>query len=241
MRILLVDDHTLFRDGLTLLIEKLSPEHTVIAAASAGEAFDHLATSSDVAIVLMDLGLPGMSGTEAIRILRQQHPDIPIVVLSGTQDVDTVLQAVRAGAMGFIPKSHSSKLLMGALHFILVHKGIYLPPELVLTVAEGVSATAASSPAKASDMDTVTKPGDLGLTPRQADVLYYVLQGKSNKAIARLLGVEDNTVRTHVTVVLKALRVTTRTEAVVAAHRMRLVFKDEPPPSRNGLRKPPTT
>jgi DNA-binding NarL/FixJ family response regulator len=125
--------------------------------------------------------------------------------------------------MGFIPKSYSGERLFGALQYILVYKGTFLPPEIFL---DSSSALAASNPpqSQANLSKQRTEPRSLGLTDRQAAVLQLVLQGKANKVIARQLGIEDTTVRAHVTAVLRALNVTTRTEAVVAAHKLGLVF-----------------
>lgn len=226
MNVLVVDDHTLVRDGLMLLLPKLDPKFTPIGAGSCEEAFALLERSrADIELILMDLGLPGMSGTEGIATMRSKYPEIPIVVLSGTQDRQTIIEAIKNGAMGFVPKSYSGDQLFGALQFILVHKGTFLPAELLL---DGGTASARASPMAAgkSGLEKAISPKSLGLTERQAAVLHLVLQGKPNKAIARQLKIEDTTVRSHVTAVLRALNATTRTEAVIAAHKMRLVFDD---------------
>jgi DNA-binding NarL/FixJ family response regulator len=145
-----------------------------------------------------------------------KHPEIPVVILSGAHDAKTVRSAILEGAMGFIPKTHSADLLVGALRLILVHKGVYLPPDLAFDVPESGKVP--------RGVDGVITPNAVGLTPRQADVLYQILQGKSNKAIGRALGIEEPTVKAHVNAVLRVLNVSTRTEAVIVAHRMRLVF-----------------
>ncbi len=226
MKVLVVDDHALVRDGLMLLLPKLNPKFVPIAAGSCEEAFSLLERNrSEVERVLMDLGLPGMSGAEGIAAMRAKYPEIPIVALSGTQDRQTIIDAVRNGAMGFVPKSYSGDQLFGALQFILVHKGTFLPAELLLD-AGTAPARAGSAAVGKPAAEKTTSPKSLGLTERQAAVLHLVLQGKPNKAIARQLKIEDTTVRSHVTAVLRALNATTRTEAVIAAHKMRLVFED---------------
>jgi DNA-binding NarL/FixJ family response regulator len=223
VKVLLVDDHALVRDGLSLLLPKLDPTFVPIGVASCEEALALLDRDTEIALVLMDLSLPGMSGADGIKAIRSKYPDIPIVALSGSADRQTILQSIKSGAMGFIPKSYTGERLFGALQYILVHKGTFLPAEMLLY--EGVEASPnLETVAKALTEDSTVDPKRLGLTPRQADVLYLVLQGKSNKAIARTLHIEDTTVRSHVTAVLRALNVTTRTEAVIAAHRMKLVF-----------------
>ena len=221
MKVLLVDDHALVREGLALLLPKLDPAFVPVGAASCEEAIALLARDPEIGLILMDLSLPGMSGADGIQAIRSKYPDMPIVALSGTDDRQTILQSIKSGAMGFIPKSYTTDRLFGALQYILIHKGTFLPAEMLLYESEE-----ARPVATATDVRTAgtVDPRSLGLTPRQADVLYLVLQGKSNKAIARALHIEDTTVRTHVTAVLRALNVTTRTSAVIAAHRMRLVF-----------------
>ena len=224
MKVLVIDDHALVRDGLMLLLPKLDPAFSPVGAGSCEEAFALLERSGcDVELVLMDLGLPGMSGADGIAAMRAKYPELPIVALSGSQNRQIIVEAVRNGAMGFVPKSYSGDQLFGALRFILVHKGTFLPAELLLDGGAGPAEASADRVGR-PPAGTTTDPRSLGLTERQAAVLHLVLQGKPNKAIARQLRIEETTVRSHVTAVLRALNVTTRTEAVIAAHRMRLVF-----------------
>jgi DNA-binding NarL/FixJ family response regulator len=190
-----------------------------IEAGNANDALSLLANNPDINLVLLDLQLPGISGQEALLLFRETHADIPVVVVSASVDSATVRTAIRNGAMGFIPKTHSADTMIGALKLILVHKGIYLPPDLLLSEP--------TSPAQLATIGTPSStitPDALGLTPRQAEILYWLLQGKSNKAIARLLDLTDNTVKSHTTAVLRALNVTTRTEAVIKSHQVGLVF-----------------
>lgn len=226
MKVLIVDDHALIRDGLALLLPKLDKTLVPLGAESCDAAFMLLEKEDDIGLVLMDLGLPGMSGTEGISVLRSNYPAIPIIALSGTQDRATIVASIKSGAMGFIPKTYSGEQLFGALQYVLVYKGTFLPAELLLEGSESVLSAnfPSAGGAKRTVVDGSVSPQSLGLTERQADVLYLVLQGKSNKIIARELRIEDTTVRTHVTAVLRALNVTTRTEAVIAAHKLKLVF-----------------
>lgn len=229
MKVLIVDDHALVRDAVSLLLSTLEQKFVPLTAATCEEAFALLDREKDIGLVLMDLNLPGMSGTDGIHIMRTKYPDLPIVALSGTEDRALIIDSIRRGAMGFIPKTYSGERLIGTLRYILVHKGIFLPAELFLDATSTLNHTAlpALSPASSPRTEQVT-PKDLGLTERQAAVLYLVLQGKSNKAIARELKIACTTVRTHVTAVLRALNVTTRTEAVIVANRMKLVFPNAP-------------
>ena len=250
MRILLIDDHALFREGMALLLRPLVDGLEIWEAGSCEEAFSLLAERGAADMTLIDLVLPGMSGLEGLRELRARHPEMALVALSSSDDKPTVMEALDAGAMGFIPKSSTSGVLMGALRLIM-SKGIYLPPSAFLGTGAGAAAgvglpgaappghghglpahghapagghvTPAGAPAGCS-------PAQLGLTQRQADVLYQILQGKSVKLIGRDLGLSPSTVKAHTSAVLRALNVTTRTQAVVVAGRLGLRF-DQPSPA----------
>jgi len=245
MRVLLVDDHTLFREGIALLLRPLVQPLETWEAGSCEEAFDVIDQRGAADLVLIDLGLPGASGLEGVQRLRAAHPEMPIVVMSSADDKDTVLAALDAGAMGFIPKSSTSAVMIGALKLILA-KGIYLPPSVFLAArnpapAAAPAAAAAVTPAlppaspagtHASAGAAVRHPSDLGLTPRQAEVLHLLLQGQPAKLIGRQLDLSLSTVKAHTSAVLRALNVTTRTQAIVAAGRLGLRFDDESPPSQ---------
>ncbi|HTD74175.1 MAG TPA: response regulator transcription factor [Steroidobacteraceae bacterium] len=225
MKILLVDDHVLFREGIALLLRSLVANDSLYQAGTCEEALALVAQDPSIELVLMDINLPGTSGINAISLIRAEFPLIPVVGLSSSDDKQTILDAIDAGAMGFIPKSSSSAVLFAALQLVL-SKGIYIPPEAFLR-DRGVPArtTAAISPDKSASAEHAT-PRDLGLTPRQSDVLFLILQGKSAKAICRDLSLSSSTVKVHTSAALRALNVTTRTQAVIAAGRMGLRFDD---------------
>jgi DNA-binding NarL/FixJ family response regulator len=229
MKILLIDDHPLFREGVALLLKPLVDGLETWEAGSCEEAFELLAQRGSVDLVLIDLGLPGLSGLEGLKRLRADHPEAPVVVMSSADDKDTVLAVLDAGAMGFIPKSSTSQVMLGALRLILA-KGIYLPPSVFLAArAAPLPGPAGSSPAQVPAAEVSAsgrQPADLGMTPRQADVLHLLLQGKPAKLIGRQLNLSLSTVKAHTSAVLRALNVTTRTQAVLAASRMGLRFEE---------------
>ena len=219
MNILLTDDHALFREGVALLIQPLIGDGQTWQAGSCDEALALLDERGAADLSLIDLAMPGTPGLQGIALLRQRWPQMPVVALSSADDRDTVLAAIDAGAMGFVPKSSSSAVLMAALQLILA-RGIYLPPAAFLGPA-----------ADAAPLDTAPRgsappptPAALGLSPRQSDVLHLILQGKPAKLIERELGLSASTVKVHTSAVLRALNVTTRTQAVVAASRLGLRF-----------------
>lgn len=228
MKVLLIDDHPVFREGLALLLMPLVDAMSVWEAGSCEEALDLLERQGEADLTILDLSLPGMSGLSGLQQFRRLYPGMPVVVLSSADDKGTVLDALDAGAMGFIPKSSTSQVMIGALRLILA-KGIYLPPSVFLADrhASPLPPVAAVA-AEASSAPPAKSPADLGLTPRQADVLYHILQGSPAKLIGRELNLSPSTVKAHTTAVLRSLNVTTRTQAVVAAGRMGLRFDYAP-------------
>jgi DNA-binding NarL/FixJ family response regulator len=223
MKILLVDDHVLFREGIALLLRSLVADDSLYQAGTCEEAMRLVTRDPTIELVLMDINLPGTSGINAISMIRAQFPHIPLVGLSSSDDKQTILDAIDAGAMGFIPKSSSSGVLFAALQLVLSN-GIYLPPEAFLR--DRTAATRTLSPAMADKPGNLDhpKPEDLGLTQRQSEVLFLILQGKSAKAICRDLSLSSSTVKVHTSAALRALNVTTRTQAVIAAGRLGLRF-----------------
>jgi len=229
VRILIADDHELFRDGLRLVLSDLGPEVSVAEAGTYDETLALLRpvaedTEPPVGVVLLDLVMPGMRWTDGLAALKETAPDVPVVILSASQDRRLVLETVRLGAAGFIPKTSSSKVMLSALRLVL-SGGIYLPPSLITAedaaTAEdpaALLAAAHSAPPPAADPPADIPP----LTPRQREVLALLGQGKSNKEIARLLDLSEGTVKLHVTAILKSLNVSNRTGAVVAASRLGL-------------------
>jgi DNA-binding NarL/FixJ family response regulator len=229
MKILLVDDHVLFREGIALLLRSLVADDSLYQAGTCEEALALVAQDSNIELALMDINLPGTSGIKAIALIRAEFPLIPVVALSSSDDKQTILDAIDAGAMGFIPKSSSSAVLFAALQVVL-SKGIYIPPEAFLRDRSVVARGAARTIADRSGTSEHTIPKDLGLTPRQSDVLFLILQGKSAKAIAKDLSLSSSTVKIHTSAALRALNVTTRTQAVIAAGRLGLRFDEHERP-----------
>jgi DNA-binding NarL/FixJ family response regulator len=225
MKILLVDDHTLFRDGLKLLLQRLDEGIEILEAASCQQGLDLADANADLHLVLLDLNLPDRTGFEGLAELRERHAAIPVVVLSASDDRATVMETLDRGAMGFIPKSSSTDVLLSALRLVLA-KGVYIPPSVLSqnTNARSPSQGSVPLPAPFASGRPIKKPGDLGLTERQSDVLALLVQGKPNKIICRELGLAEATVKAHVTAVLKALNVTNRTQAVIAVGRLGLTF-----------------
>ena len=225
MNVLLIDDHPLFREGLALLLQPLMAALVIWQAGSCEDAFGLLDAAGPADLVLIDMALPRMQGLEGIRQLHARWPATAVVALSSSDDRDTVLHCIDAGAMGFIPKSSASEVLIPALKLVLA-RGIYLPPTAFLDVQQRPANAAQAAPATraANALPGGCTPQALGLSPRQSEVLYLLLQGKPAKLIERELGLSASTVKTHTSAVLRALNVTTRTQAVLAAGRISLRF-----------------
>lgn len=218
MKILLVDDHALFREGVEALLLRLDPAIVVVHAAHCQAAFAYVEKDEPLDVILLDLGLPDMPGREALARLRERRPEVPVVVLSGSDDRDTVLDALDRGAMGFIPKSSTGDVLLHALRLVLA-KSVYIPQSAIQKIDPDVMPNdVAYAPIAA------TEPAEIELTARETEVLACIVQGFPNKLIARTLGMEVSTVKAHVTEVLRALDVTNRTQAVVAVARLGLTF-----------------
>lgn len=213
MKFLVIDDHVLIRESLRGVLRELRPEAVVVEGTSAQEAMRLVAEHRDFALVFLDLNLPDGDGFEVLAELRERHPTIPIVVLSGHHDRANVVRTLDLGALGFIPKTAQRAVLVSAISLVL-SGGIYVPPEILVRQAPATPAQPGAIRGAAAKAPT--SPRDLGLTDRQIDVLAVMMQGKSNKAIGRMLDLAEPTVRNHVTAVLKALNVTNRTEAVIA-------------------------
>jgi len=226
VNVLLIDDHPLFREGLALLLQPLVAPLVIWQAGSCEEGFALLEAQGPADLVLIDMALPRMQGLEGIGQLRAHWPATAVVALSSSDDRDTVLHCIDAGAMGFIPKSSASEVLIPALKLILA-RGIYLPPSAFVDVRQPAADDSAKAPATraASVAPGGCTPQALGLSPRQSEVLYLILQGKAAKLIERELSLSASTVKAHTSAVLRALNVTTRTQAVVAAGRLGLRFE----------------
>lgn len=214
MKILIADDHELFRDGLRHVLEQLGAGLTIVEASDFPQALDLARSEENIDIVLLDLAMPGMTWNDGLQALRDALPEgVPLIVLSASDDRRHVLQAVNMGAAGFIPKTSSSRVMLSALKLVL-SGGVYLPPALLDQSSHGSSDLG---------MGGLTNENSISfLTPRQREVLALLGQGKSNKEIARVLHLAEGTVKLHVTAILKALNVNNRTRAVVAASQMGL-------------------
>ncbi|MDP2618778.1 MAG: response regulator transcription factor [Hyphomicrobiales bacterium] len=208
MKILVVDDHVLIREALRGVLKELKEDAAIVEAPDSRQAMQRIAENPDLELILLDLNLPDRSGFEVLAELRQRHPAISVVVLSASDERDHVAKALDLGALGFIPKSARREVMLSAFNLIFAG-GIYVPPEIL--------ARPGLKPAMPARSGKPVSAAELGLTGRQMDVLVLMMEGKSNKAICRVLDIAEPTVKNHVTAILKALKASNRTEAVIAA------------------------
>lgn len=207
MKILVVDDHALVREGLRQVLKGLGELTHILEACDGRQALALADAHDDLDLVLLDFHLPDMGGLEAIDALASKHPELPILVLSGTVDPHLVREVLARGAAGFLPKSGLSEELLQTTRRVLSGE-IHVPTPW---------------------------PPPPSITPRQQEVLALLLAGYSNKAMGRLLGLSDETVKNHVSAILRAFGVATRTQAVMAASRLGYAALQAPPEaSREG-------
>jgi DNA-binding NarL/FixJ family response regulator len=187
------------------------PQAKVLDAVGRAQALEQADLHGDLALIVLDLALPDGNGLDLLMELRSRSPNADVVVLSASNEPGIVAKALRLGAQGFIPKSAPYAVMIAAFQLVLAG-GIYVPAEILAAVRDAVP----------DDLLTVT-PGDngqdlasLALTERQREVLALLVQGKSNKLICRALQIAEPTVKNHITAILKALKVSSRTEAMAA-------------------------
>jgi DNA-binding NarL/FixJ family response regulator len=197
--ILIIDDHTLFRSGLSMVLRSGITNVQLLEAGSIEEMMYGTMNAPDV--LLLDIQLHGLNGLECIGILKRKWPQVPIVMLSSDASPQTRRQALERGAVAFISKAETPDRMLEILSQVLSNNHI--------------------APALAGSVNT--SPTQPQLTTRQCEVLDLLCRGLPNKVIGRRLGLSENTVRGHVQAVLAALQVTSRSEAVYAAHRSGLV------------------
>lgn len=206
MKVWLVDDHALFRDGLALLLRTLDPQAEIVTDAQLDAVLARLRSGESANLLLLDLYMPGVVGMSGVDAVKALAPALPVVVLSSDDRKETIMEALERGASGFVPKGASAATLEAAMRMALSGE-IFVPREAISGGAfpEG-GATGA--------------PGELpALTPRQRDVLDCLLRGMSNKLICRDLGLSEATARQHTQAVFRALGVANRAQVVAEAMR----------------------
>ncbi|RME33540.1 MAG: DNA-binding response regulator [Gammaproteobacteria bacterium] len=204
MRVLIADDHALFRTGLSALLQQLADEVRVLEADSYDRVRELLEEEGAPDLAILDLDMPGFDQMRGLRALLEDHPALPVLILSGSLDPLHMQMVLDAGALGYIPKTSPSQVLLGAIRLVLAG-GLYVPPDLV-----GLGEhPAPPGPAP--------REGPVEMTRRQHEILQLVIAGHSNKVIARKLGIAEKTVKSHLGAVFRILGVESRTQAALVA------------------------
>jgi len=215
VNILLIDDHFCAREGVACLLKQIYPDVQVFEAEnfSAGLAIAH---EQPLNLVLLDLQLPDCKGLEGLAKLKEDFPELCVAMFSGVGERDLVLQALKAGAMGFVVKTISRQGFVEALRDLLSGK-VYLPATVTCELPTGE----AGAP---GGLAVVTDPASLGLTPREFDILRWIARGYSNKQIAMQLAIQEQTVRNHLRPIFLKFGVSRRTELLVKLFVQGIVF-----------------
>jgi DNA-binding NarL/FixJ family response regulator len=199
VKLLIVDDHPLFRDGLAALLRQADPSAALLQASGTEEALA-IADEQVIDAVFTDLTMPGLCGEAAVREYARRHPDLPVIVVSSSEDPSDVRRVLNAGASGYIPKSATAQIVVSALKLVM-SGNVYVPPLL------------AAMPACSTERRAQGGPSITQLTERQIDVLRYLKDGLTNKEISANLGIAENTVKVHIAAIFKTLNVVNRTQA----------------------------
>lgn len=208
LKILVVDDHSLFREGLSLILRELEDEVAILNASDSASAIQCVSGNPDLDLVLLDLNMPGQDGFTALESFTRHYPALPIVILSASTQHSDVQRCMDSGAVGYIPKETTGSVMLNALRLVLAG-GIYTPPNMI----------------NSGDVQTAESAANgQGLTPRQLQVLSLLVEGHSNKEIARKMELAEATVKMHITSILKSFGVSNRTQAAIAAEKLGLDF-----------------
>jgi two-component system, NarL family, nitrate/nitrite response regulator NarL len=211
MKLLIVDDHPFLRDGLAALLMQIGPDTTVLQARDANEGITLVDSHLDLDVVILDLAMPGMKGLQALSEFGRKRPDLPVIVLSSSEDPNDVRRALASGALGYVPKSASQHVLLSAIRLVL-NGDLYVPP-LILDEKFNTIRRTTNAEGDSSRL----------LTARQIEILKLLSEGKPNKTIAAALALSEKTVKAHITAIFKALNVVNRTQAAAAGREQGII------------------
>ncbi len=213
MKLLIADDHALFRDALVQYIERADPLSSITLAKDFHQALDILEQNPHQNLVVLDLRMPGMDGLNGFKIMKQRFPNVPVALMSGLAEPADVEEALRLGAVGYFPKTMSGKALLSAIQQVISGE-VYIP--------EGKGGEKFMPSYHADDVEPQSPAGSnvvllesLHFTPRENEVLSFLVEGASNKDIARALGLQVVTVKLHVRGICRKMAVKNRTQAAL--------------------------
>lgn len=207
LKILLADDHAMLREGLRHVLCRLADELEILEAGNFNDAIAIARDNPGLSLAVLDLNMPGMESFAGLQAVAAAAPTVPIVVMSGSENPIDMRRALDCGAMGYIPKSENTAVMLTALRLVL-EGGLYVPPALLRQ-------------SETADTGVMPNPYE-SMTPRQRAVLTLIVQGKSNKDIARELDLSEATVKAHISAILRVFNVSNRTQAVLQAKKLGL-------------------
>ncbi|CAN7640324.1 response regulator transcription factor [Pararhizobium sp. LjRoot255] len=213
---LIADDDEFFRIALNAILKSKLGFTEVVEAGSLDEAIERLSDRDDVSLALFDLAMPGMESAVSLGAVRDVHPDLKVAVVSGSSRRADILTALTAGVHGYVPKGLGATELAAAIKAIL-NGAIYVPPSVAGRTPYSVETVA--TPVAKGGADGANRAIEF-LTPRQREVLLLLIEGFSNKEIARKLHLGEGTVKIHMAALFRSLRVRNRQEAAAAGARL---------------------
>lgn len=222
MRLVIADDHALFRDGLRAILE--AHGHQVVAEAGDGEAAVQATLEHHPDILLLDLRMPGIDGLHALQILHAELPDVPVVILTAVEDDEALAEGIRHGARGYVLKN------LQADRFVRMLEGVRrgepaLSPGVARKLLDNISEHSGRSAPSASNR----------LTSRESEIVELLAEGRtSNRLLAESLGISENTVKFHMRNILRKLQFSSRAQVVAHAVRTRFGPSNGEPPYRGG-------
>jgi len=230
LNVLLIEDHVLFREGVTLILERLADDIHILCSGSAEGGLEQARANPDLQLVLLDYNLPNSNGIDCLHQLLKLLPNTPLVMLSAENNSGLIQRALKMGAKGFITKNSSSKIMLSAIKLVL-SGGVYIPPAALenndspisgSAPKDQVSQASATPNREASSELNARGNSNYQLTGRQREVLAEMAKGLSNKEIAQILNMSPSTVKVHVAAILREFEVKNRTQAVNFAREKRI-------------------
>jgi two-component system nitrate/nitrite response regulator NarL len=210
MKLLIVDDHPVLREGIAALLRQAGPGAEVLQARDASEGLALVEDHADLDAVVLDLMMPGMDGWQAISEFGRRRPDLPVIVLSSSEDPHDARKALALGALGYVPKSASQHVLLSAIRIVL-EGDIYVPPLVLADSGAFIGRPHGVEPKAAR------------LTERQTEILKMLSKGQPNKTIASTLDLSEKTVKAHITAIFRSLNVVNRTQAAAVGREFGLI------------------
>ena len=207
IRVLIIDDHTLFRSGIKLLLERQEGFEVV---GEAGDGLDGAKRAKKLKpdVVLLDLHMPGTSGLAAIPLLLEEAPQAQIIMLTVSEDAEDLLDALRAGACGYLLKNIETDFLLDSIRRAAAGESV-MSPQMAARVADAIR--------KPQNINSNAAPASVEFSPREREVITWLARGGSNKEIARALNMAESTVKIHVQGILRKLNLSSRVQAAVYA------------------------